>query len=142
MDLSPTIIITPRKALSQNARGKSKYQDALAEDARKVVVSPLTSTRLYSKVFYFYRGKADGDADNKSKPILDALRGVVYKDDCQVVLRIVAQIALDVDVYEVVQKGIDPGLYQKLIDLIAQETNVLYIEVGELDKFPLSLGVV
>jgi hypothetical protein len=142
MALSPAIIITAKKALSSNARGRTKYQAALAEEAQDISSVPMLGQRLYSKVYYFHHGKSGIDADNLSKPILDALNGIVYRDDSQVVLRTAAKIALDVDTYELIQRGIAPDLYQRLIELITREMDVLYIEVGELDKFTLSLEVV
>jgi Holliday junction resolvase RusA-like endonuclease len=36
-------------------------------------------------IVYFYEGAPAGDIDNKIKPILDALKKVVYDDDSQVV---------------------------------------------------------
>jgi hypothetical protein len=142
MNPSPVIIIVPRKALSQNARGNPKYRAALAAAAQSVSSVPLAGGRLYSKVYYFHRGKRGIDADNLSKPVLDALSGIVYQDDSQVMLRIVAKIALDVDAYELIQSGIAPARYRRLIELIAEEPDILYVEVGELTMFRLSLGIV
>lgn len=101
----------------------------------------MTSTRLYSKVYYFHRKKRPVDTDNLSKPILDALQGIAYRDDSQVVLRTAAKIELEVDTYELVQDGIAPDCYAELIERITSEADILYIEVGELTSFHLSLGV-
>ncbi len=140
MNRTSIIIIAPIKPLAYKARGKAKYQAALANEARNVALAPLLATRLYSKAYYWHRGKATIDADNLSKPILDALKGIVYEDDAQVVLRATARVALESDSYELVQHGIDPERYQRLITLIAEEPQVLYIEVGELTSFRLNLG--
>ena len=140
---SPIIIIIPRQALAHRAKGRPKYKKSLAEQARSdITVAPLTSARLYSKVYYFHRDKRTVDTDNLSKPILDALQGIAYRDDSQVVLRTAAKIDLKVDTYELIQERIASNQYEKLIGLIASAPDVLYIEVGELASFRLSLGVI
>ena len=62
MAAPPIIVICTKKALSYEAKGRSKYQLALAEAAPHVVSTPLASSHLYAKVYYFHRGKRGIDA--------------------------------------------------------------------------------
>ena len=137
---SPAVIVVPRRAISYNARGKVRFQSGLAADALAVVAAPFTSSPLYAKVVYFHRGRSTLDADNLSKPVLDALKGVVYTDDSQIVLRVAAKVALEVDTYEIRATAAIMTEYQQLIGLLATEEYVLYIEVGDLDAVRLSVG--
>jgi len=139
MSASPVIIVTPKKPLSYNSQRKLRYQAFLANEAGASITTPMTG-QLYSKAYYFYRGKSDIDADNLSKPILDAFKGVVFRDDAQVVLRVAAKISVETDTFELIQDGMPPALYQSLVDLIAVQQHILYIEVGALDGFRLNLG--
>jgi hypothetical protein len=139
MSAEPAIIITPKKPLAHRSGGERKYQSFLKGEARHSISIPLAG-RLYSKAYYFHRGKSDIDADNLSKPILDAFKGIIYHDDAQVVLRVVSKINLETDTYELIQDGIPPDRYQRLIELISSEQHVLYLEVGELTSFRLNLG--
>jgi Holliday junction resolvase RusA-like endonuclease len=42
---------------------------------------PLVSNALYGIVYYFHKTPTQLDADNISKPIWDALEGILYEDD-------------------------------------------------------------
>ena len=104
----------------------------------------LAAKRLYCKVFYFHMGSRTVDADNLSKPVLDALKGCVYGGDSQVVLRVAAKVDLAHDTYTIAP-GLDGLPHYEALQLMisdpAQEKDILYVEVGELPRFDLHLGV-
>ena len=72
--------------------------------------------------------------------MVDALKGIVYSDDSQVVLRTAAEIEIDVDDYELVSEEGDLVQYQKLAGFLAEEGDILYIEVGEISGIRLFVG--
>jgi len=101
----------------------------------------MRSGPLYSKVFYFHRGKRDIDADNISKPVLDALRGVAFVDDAQVSWRLAAKIDVSRP-YTVRQNDAAWEAYAELLESLGDGTvmDVLYIEVWDLPVRDVSLG--
>ena len=72
--------------------------------------------------------------------MVDALKWIVYSDDSQVVLRTAAEIEIDVDDYELVSEEGDLVQYQKLAGFLAEEGDILYIEVGEISGIRLFVG--
>ena len=140
MPASPVILLIAREPRSQNANNKGKYQADLADQARSLVKSPLLDSRLYSKVWYFYREANAIDADNLSKPILDALQGIAYQNDKQVVLRIAAKVATDVDTYDLTPHPAAVKEYARFLQLLSIEPHLLYIEIGELTNFRVTVG--
>ena len=88
---------------------------------------------LYAAVYYFHRVPTELDADNLSKPVLDALEGLAYENDKQVKVRYSGIFdlrsgtgVLDVD-------RVPQPHRQHLLGLLASQKNhVLYVEVGRL----------
>ena len=128
---------------SYNAHSRSRFQDRLRKDSKRLVFppEPMRSPSLYSKVFYFHRGKRDIDADNISKPVLDALRGVAFIDDAQVCWRLSAKVDVSRP-YTVRQNDIAAEAYAELIESLGDETamDLLYVEVSHLQVQDVSLG--
>lgn len=52
--------------------------------ALKVISGDATTSRLRAEIFYFYLQGGRIDLDNIAKPICDALKNLVYKDDSQI----------------------------------------------------------
>lgn len=133
------------RPLSHKARGRQKYQARLRVAAAEVIGEPLASSRLYAKVLYLYRGrKAVGDADNLSKPVLGALKGLVYGDDAQVALRVAGIVNLDVDEYRLARDGMGGEPLSRLIEYLTldcSQLDVLCVEVGLLDGLRLGVGL-
>ncbi len=123
-----------------NATNKRLFQSELKEVARSSIASRLEGTRLYSKVWYFHRGRSELDADNISKPILDALNEVAYTDDGQVVHRLAAKVAIEFDTYEVVPPAVEIAEHRRLLELLATQRHVLYIEIGQVEAARLAFG--
>lgn len=79
----------------------------VAAEARREFSTPLQDNDLRVKITVFYNGVPTFDADNVSKPICDAMCGVVYDDDNQIIERTVRMKSLD-GAYRV--KGVAPEL--------------------------------
>jgi len=96
---------------------------------------------LYSNIIYFHRVTNDIDADNLSKPILDALKDVVYIDDVQIIKRTAMKVNLNAD-FTLSNENIPNNWYGKLIEAINDDTvkHLLFIEVGTLDDVQVSFG--
>ena len=54
-----------------------------------------TGIELYAKAFFFTSDGVNVDTDNISKPIWDALNGLLYDDDCNIVLRMASVIDVE-----------------------------------------------
>lgn len=65
---------------------RRRYQQAVAQEAAKSMLSPVDDKeKLKIEIDWFTQGFADKpDTDNIAKPIIDALKGIVFTDDRQV----------------------------------------------------------
>ena len=108
-------------------------------EAASQVRSSLKGQQLYSRIYYFHRDKSTVDADNLSKPLLDALKGVVYADDIQVVQRTVARIEIGSGTYSIGYKPDYLNQFNRLVEYLGTERHVPYIEIGTLENFNLIL---
>ena len=96
---------------------------------------------LYSNILYFHRVNNDIDADNLSKPILDALKNVVFRDDVQIIKRTAMKVNLNAD-FTLSNENIPDHWYSQLIEVINDDTvkHLLFIEVGTLDELKVAFG--
>ena len=82
---------TPFSYNSDNAKKRRKYvqliQDTFSKEYHGKVPKYRRGTELYGQVCFFTSEGTDLDADNISKPVWDALEGIVYENDKQIVLR-------------------------------------------------------
>ncbi len=68
-----------------SAKGK-QYKKELRETIRNTLeVLPLWGGDIEVKLWLFFRDKRRRDIDNYNKIILDAMEGLIYKDDTQIV---------------------------------------------------------
>ncbi len=104
---------------TKRAKALSRYRDAISSAAAAVVPSPTRSPRLDIEVWFRATGVSRADVDNVLKPILDALKGVVYVDDSQV--RSVRVVALPTnDAYQL-NGTITPEMVSRLLHGNARE---------------------
>lgn len=84
-----SVIIAKERPVSINAssRSKNRWKNKVAIEARRVLATPLNDTDLRITITFFYNSLPDFDTDNISKPICDALKGIAYHDDSQVMER-------------------------------------------------------
>jgi len=72
--------------LSSQANRKTLegYKTLIKDTTSKMVPFPIKSRRIDIEIFFQAKNTLRADVDNIIKPILDALKGVVYFDDSQV----------------------------------------------------------
>jgi len=126
-------IVLPQPPKSQQAKRKVAYQVHLKSKASaKYANPPVHDTNLYMRIIWFTRNKGGPDVDNIVKPIFDALEGVVYMNDLQLVQILSTRINLG-ESYMISNTNILPSLYSELENTINKGYNhILYIEIGRM----------
>lgn len=84
-------IIRGKFARIVKANKVKKYEELVAEAAREAVVRTgweLSDKELKVKVLVTWGDRRRRDVLNVNKSIFDALNGIIYKDDCQIVYAI------------------------------------------------------
>lgn len=80
------VVLGPPVSNQSPGRNLTSWRAVIAGAARLRWGSPSLRGNLKAVIINFYEGnKPTVDVDNMSKPILDALQGIVYDDDRQVV---------------------------------------------------------
>jgi hypothetical protein len=134
--------VCAERPLSSRSRRKEPYQRRLRQafkDQNSVVAH--SDTALYGAVYYFYVESRGLDADNLSKPIWDALKGVAYDDDKRVRLRHAGVVDLRESGYKSLDlSGVGDEVAERLIVAIGTEPDVLYVEIGELESRMFEFG--
>ncbi|MBE9515073.1 MAG: RusA family crossover junction endodeoxyribonuclease [Chloroflexi bacterium] len=81
-------VVKGRPKTYQAARSSlNRWKQKVRDEATESGAVPTADNDLSIYIVYFYDGKTRIDTDNISKPICDALQGVVYHDDSQVIDR-------------------------------------------------------
>lgn len=116
---------------SQSKKGTSRFITTLRDEALvRFSGRAMPQGDLYARIVWFHARQESGDSDNIIKPILDALEGVVYRDDHAVVKCAAERIDLRLD-YSLSDADVLPGVYDDLISSIGQRRDhILYVEVG------------
>lgn len=73
-------------SINASTRSKSTWRQKVVDAASIVFTEPLEDDDL-RVVITIFSNEAIGDTDNYSKPICDALKGIVYNDDSQIMER-------------------------------------------------------
>jgi hypothetical protein len=134
--------------LSVNAKSsaakRATYRERLAaafDRARGGSRRP--SGPCYGIVYYFPKGRSTTDADNISKPLWDALRGVAYEDDAVLRFRQAGVIdTSETDMSELDLTNMPDEAAERLLELVGEGEHTLYIEIGSLraDMFVFGLA--
>lgn len=102
---------------------------------------PLT-IELYGLIYHFYRRNIGIDADNLSKPVWDGLKGLLFKDDKQVKLRIAGSFDLSANDLTVLDfSGLPGAVINSLLEAIETEDHVLYVECGNFTTDMIRLNL-
>ena len=79
------VVIKGLVPLSYNSRNKAIYQNLIRAAFQRryhgVVPCFPATDELYARVYFFTSDGVNVDADNISKPVWDAVNGMVYIDD-------------------------------------------------------------
>ena len=100
---------------------------------------------MYGRIIWLRRHEVSIDVDNIAKPILDALKGVVFEDDALISQCLVTRIDINAKPdFTIVDAGAPGQSYQELIDLLAdiQVDDILYVEIGSTDLQRLVFGII
>jgi len=127
-------MIIPRKPISsqsKSARNRENYKLFIASQARDMFSATPFTGDLYARIIWFYKGRYEGDVDNIIKPILDAIRGIVYQDDRLVVKCASERFDKTRDI-TIPQVNISDNLYEEMLLMIADDAiqHSIYIEIG------------
>ena len=128
---------TPFSYNSSDAKKKRKYMNrivaAFSKNYNGKIPKFKKGEELYGQVYFFTSERTDLDADNISKPIWDALVGVVYDDDKQIVSR--TSTVVYTKTHEIIhingESEIAADLLQKLTRKIVM---CMYIECGHFNE--------
>lgn len=133
-----------RQAKSYNAR-KHKMLNSYMQD----IADKFTSTgqrgfddaeNLYARVYYFHQRREVADADNISKPIIDALKGHAYKDDKQVIFRSAACLDMREN-FDIDFTDLSTDIVGDISRAILEGKSAIYIEVGKYSDDFIQFGV-
>ena len=117
------------------ARGKANLARwrAQVESAARVawVRPPLASAVRVTLINFHLADKPPVDVDNMSKPVRDAMNGLVYVDDRQVRQAEIVHLRLTTPI-------VVPGTSRVLVDAVWAGIEFVYVRVAEpLDPYPL-----
>lgn len=104
-----SVIVVQGRPVSANNRGlaKQRWKRQVATEGARVFSAPLMGSDLRIIITFFYEGLPDFDTDNISKPICDALKGVAFRDDRQLMERYARRRHIGGS-FRI--KGVDPGV--------------------------------
>lgn len=118
------------------------HQEAIATKARSCLVARPFAGDVYARIVWFHRDwSQEGDADNISKPIVDALNGIFYDDDRKVVKRLVHKVCTRSEAFVVDSANAPKVAYDELVQLLAEDhPHIIYVEVGLVRGAFVALG--
>lgn len=138
-----TMAIAERpKSLGAEPKRKQWYQERVRAQARAHLSNDMLRTdNLYVRIIWFHGEKVQGDTDNIIKPILDALNGVVYADDRQIIKCVSERVDTTKD-FTLSEAPASAQVYSELLSLLSDEQikHVLYVEVGQLASRRIAFG--
>lgn len=131
------------KPKSHQSGGKNaRYKAQLVASAR-VHGARVLSGPLYARIIWFQLKTTPGDVDNVTKPILDALRDVVYHDDDQIVRRLTEKAVTSSRSFSMTPSEAPTDTAQSELEtLVGTEQHVLYVEVGPVTDSRIAFGPV
>ena len=83
------------QSMQGDRRRLAQYRKIISDSALRSVPYPVKSTRIDIEIYFSFQRTLRPDVDNIIKPILDALKGIVYDDDSQVRSIRVASLPID-----------------------------------------------
>jgi crossover junction endodeoxyribonuclease RusA len=138
---APFVLILDERPLSQQARFKSQYQQRVQIAAKKAFDGqPVFPGDVYVRITYCQSGPPRQDIDNIIKPLLDALKGVIFADDVFVRQCTAERIFLDRSFTISDRFRSDEG-FRDLSELLDQGVaDILFIEVGTAPAQHMTFG--
>jgi hypothetical protein len=132
------------KPISANAkRHDSRWYTELLQTTARAHTSQMLDGPLYVRIIWFQSRFAAGDVDNLAKRILDALKGIVFQDDGDIVRYLTQKAVTSSHSFLMVPSEAPTEVAQAELDtLVGNEEHVLYIEVGPVTNSRISFGPV
>lgn len=146
--------VSNEKPRSYNDNGKKKkiYKDTLKREFQRRYQSlysglPISDETLQAHITYIHQIGAQGqqpDADNLSKPLIDAFCGVIYCDDRQVIRRTADILALkDFDFVTVDASSMPYEVYSDFQTFFnRKEKNIIFFAVSSFLPSQIKVGVI
>ena len=118
----------PRSA-NANPRSRRRWRGRVSEVAREQLVGAggPTDQDLSVLIIYFYQGETALDVDNIAKSLLDALKGVVFRDDHQVSELLVRKTRLSAGVS---LTGASPFLLDAIERMSQERSDFVYVRAA------------
>lgn len=102
------------------------------------------SDSLYGVIYYFATSTVDADidADNISKPVWDALQGIIYDNDFDVRLRTAGVVVMKTDEVQTLDfTRVPESAMNSLLVNLGSAQHLLYIEVGHWTHSLVGFGL-
>jgi hypothetical protein len=97
----------------------------------------------YARIVWFQPRLAHGDVDNIAKRILDALKGIVFQDDDEIVWCLTQKTVTSSRSFAIdASDAPSDRILADLETLIGSGQHALYIEIGPVTDLTISLGPV
>jgi Endodeoxyribonuclease RusA len=137
-----TLLIT-RRPPSGNKPPNRKFQEALrAEALSRLGSGPRLEGELYSRITWFYRESTTQDVDNIAKNIHDALKGVLFADDVQIVQCLTRKVDATRE-FLIVEETVPDEVLDELNETLGREhLHVLCLEVGQVTTNRVVFGAI
>ena len=137
----PFVLVLAERPLSQQAKFRSRYQQRVAEAAAARFKGQLQfAGDIYFRITYCQPWPPRQDIDNIIKPLIDALKGVLFPDDAAVRQCAVERILLDRS-FTISDRFRTAEAYNNLAELLAQGVpDILYVEVGTAPEQQMTFG--
>ena len=124
---------TPVSYNSADSKKRERYKgtilDAFSRNYNGKVPKFRKGVELYGHVYYFTSDGTDLDADNISKPVWDALIGIVYDDDKQIVQR--TSTVVYTNKHDLIQINGDSYTSAELLQILTgNNVKCIYVECG------------
>ncbi len=135
--------VAAKPVSSGGKRKHSRWYDQQLQEAAHARGARLLSGPLYVRIVWFQSRWERGDVDNIAKRVLDALKGIVFQDDDEIVWCL-TQKTLTSDRSFAIDASEAPSdtTLSEIEALIGSEQHVLYIEIGPITNLTISLGPV
>ena len=142
--------VTNMHPRSHNHSGSSNtYKESIQQEFNSKYSNlyenlPIIDQELQAHVVYIHQMRQGNipDADNISKPIVDAFIGVIYSDDSLIIRRTADILKLnDFDFMSVDATNMPLKIYQDFENYyLNNEQSILFYEVGDFDKSKIKIG--
>jgi Holliday junction resolvase RusA-like endonuclease len=135
MHLEFVVLGPPISNQQSNPKGKANlaaWRAIIAGAAGPLWARPFLNGNLKAIIINFYAGnKPSVDVDNMSKPILDEMQSIVYKDDRQIVQAEISHL-------EIGAAFSIAGVSKVLVTALQAGSQFLYVRIEDpVDPFPL-----